>query len=435
MMTEMKKSRSLSHVVVLGAAAFGLLVTGCGGPECVDRFDCQNNKAPLGAGKQYVCEANTCVVRDITPETPGTGSDAGTDAGTEPETDAGTEPETDAGTEPTSCADLSHDAQLGTLQLQPGFSVVESAPLPEHIGAITAVADAEGSYTLYGLNSDESVYALGTWPEVAASTTPLYPIVPAGVAQAYVGSYLVSDGVRLMGGYTLADFSGKVAIHEPESDTPAHVSATGNFSAVGLDGAFLINGLGLEGVSGTGIGVYALKTQSAPFQASKLATFPSAGTFSGFSALATNKIVALGYAYSTPVPGNDYASTNALRAVSPDTYASALTEGTTLDLAGANTPEIYSGLDLRDAAGFGAGVALKRSPSSDDYTNTRDVARIALTPTQDGSGVTVGQLQEVLTQGNTCTKVVTMAPLAEDLLVGVQDKNGRRLVRLHAGTP
>ncbi|WNG30576.1 hypothetical protein F0U62_46095 [Cystobacter fuscus] len=433
MMTEMKKSRSLSQfVMAVGAAAFGLMVTGCSPQECVDRFDCQNSKGAPPAGKQYTCEANVCVVKDIVPETPGTGSDAGTDAGTEPGPDAGT----DAGTEPTSCADLPHDAQLGTLQLQQGFTVVESAPLPASIDAITAVAGTSGSYSLYGVNSDKSVYALGTWPDVVASTTPLYPIVPADVTQtSYVSGYLVSDGARLMGGYTLGDFSGKVAIHDLASNTSTYVPAAGNFSAVGLDGAFLINGLGLEGVSGTGIGVYAVKTQSAPFQTSKLATFPSAGTFSGFSALATNEIVALGYAYSTPEPDNDYATTNALRAVSPDTYTPALTAGTTLDLAGTNTPEIYSGLDLRDAAGFGAGVALKRSPNAGDYTNTRDVARIALTPTQDGLGVTAGPLQEVLTQTKTCTKVVIMAPLAEDLLVGLEDKNGRRLVRLHAGTP
>ncbi|WNG21045.1 hypothetical protein [Cystobacter fuscus] len=426
MMTEMKKSRSLSQVVMaVGAAAFGLMVVGCNGPECVDRFDCQNKNGSPGAGKQYVCEASTCVVKDVVPETPGTGSDAGT----EPTPDAGSDAGTDAGTEPTACADLPHDAQLGTLQLQPGFSVVESAALPTGIGVITAVEGASGSYTVYGVNSDKSVYALGTWPNVAASTTPLYPIVPAEVTQAaYVSSYLASDGVRLMAGYTLGDVSGKVAVYDTVTNTSTYLSARGNFSAVGLDGAFLLNGLALEGASETGSAVYALKTQSTPFSVSRLATFPVANSASGFNALATNKIVVLGY----------YGSNNVLHAVSPETYAPALAAGTSLELSGANTPQIYAGSDLFYAAGFGAGVALHRGVYSESYEQlTHDVSRIALSPAgSDGKGVTAGDLKAVLTQSNnTCTSVVAMAPLAEDLLVGVEDKNGRRLVRLHAETP
>jgi hypothetical protein len=37
------------------------------------------------------------------------------------------------------CATATYDAQLGTLQLEPGFSVAESAGLPEGVGAVTAV--------------------------------------------------------------------------------------------------------------------------------------------------------------------------------------------------------------------------------------------------------------------------------------------------------
>ncbi|EPX61443.1 hypothetical protein D187_001226 [Cystobacter fuscus DSM 2262] len=434
MMTEMKKSRSLSQVVMaVGAVAFGWMVTGCSGPECVDRFDCQNSKGAPPAGKQYVCEADTCVVKDVASPNPGNGSDAGTDAGTEPEpdagTDAGTEPEPDAGTEPTACADLPHDARLGTLQLQPGFTVVESAPLPASIGAITSVAGASGSYTVYGVNSDKSVYALGTWPNVAASTTPLFPVVePNGPQDAFVSNYLASDGVRLVAGYTRADLSGKVAVHDTVTNASTYLSAKGNFSAVGLDGAFLLNGLALEGVSETGSAVYALKTQSTPFSVSRLATFPVAQSASGFNALTTNKIVVLGY----------YGGNNVLHAVSPETYAPALAAGTSLDLADTNTPRIYAGSDLFYAAGFGAGVALHRGSYSESYEQlTHDVSRIALSPAgSDGKGVTAGDLKAVLTQSNnTCTSVVAMAPLAEDLLVGVEDKNGRRLVRLHAETP
>ncbi|HET9450022.1 MAG TPA: hypothetical protein VFO83_04035, partial [Aggregicoccus sp.] len=37
------------------------------------------------------------------------------------------------------CASATYDAQLGTLQLEPGFAVAQSAPLPEGVGAVTAV--------------------------------------------------------------------------------------------------------------------------------------------------------------------------------------------------------------------------------------------------------------------------------------------------------
>ena len=37
------------------------------------------------------------------------------------------------------CASASYDPQLGTLQLEPGFEVVDSAAVPEGVGEITAV--------------------------------------------------------------------------------------------------------------------------------------------------------------------------------------------------------------------------------------------------------------------------------------------------------
>lgn len=441
MMTGMKKSR---FVMAMGAAALGLLMSACEGQECIDQFDCQINKGGPGAGKQYACKANVCVVEDApTPPPPPSPDDAGTqtDAGTEPEPDAGTT-EPDSGTqEPVSCANLPHDPKLGTLQLQSGFSALESASLPTGIGAVTVVAGTGSSFAVYGVQSqDKSLYALGTWPNVAASTTPLYPIVPGDVTgTVYLSGYLVNDGAHLLAGYTQAGagFPGKVASYDlatPSAST--YLSAPGNFSAVGLSGAVLLNGLGVEGVSATGVGVYALKTQSSPYQKFRFATFPSTAQNSGFSAVATNGIVALGYALATPTDEDPYAYSNVLHGASPDTYSPALSAGTTLDLTGANTPAIYSGTDLLDAVGFGAGVALVRGGYTDSYESfTREVSRLPLSTTNNGLGVTAGTAQPVLTQSQACTFVVSLAPIGGDLLIGVSDKNGRRLVRLHQETP
>lgn len=77
----------------LCAAVCVLVLVGCGGDECVDQYDCRNDKGPPPAGQVYACIANKCELRDET------GPDAGTpDAGTP---DSGTP---DAGP-PTVCRD------------------------------------------------------------------------------------------------------------------------------------------------------------------------------------------------------------------------------------------------------------------------------------------------------------------------------------------
>jgi len=456
MMTDMKKSGSLGQVSwALCSVMLGLLVTGCE-PECVDQYDCANKLGRPGAGQRYVCESNQCVARDVdAPPAPapdaGTSPDAGADAGTPPEEDAGTPPEEDAGTPPEedagtdagtgiTCADLPHDSKLGTLRLREGFTAAESALFPTGISSITPLT---GSATpvLYGLHGeDESIFALGTWPNIAASTTPLYPVVaPAdqGVTT-YLSNYLASDGTRLLAGYTLGNVTGKLAVYD--TATPgdsSYVSSSGNYSAVGVEGTFFINGLGLEGEGGSAAAIYALKTQSAPFQSAKLATFPAAAQYSGYNALASNGVAVFGYSAGTPTDDNPYATTNYLHAVSPATYTSALSAGTSVDLNSADTPELFRSLDVIYASGFGAGVAIQRGGLDEFYNPlTQNIVRVALSPAgSEGKAVTVGDIEPVLDVVDSCTRVLLTAPLSEDLLVGVQDKNGRRLVRLHQRTP
>jgi hypothetical protein len=236
----------------------------------------------------------------------------------------------------------------------------------------------------------------------------------------------------LLAGYTKlgsgpSDVPGKILVYDtaaPASST--YLSAPGNFSVAGLSGAFLINGQGLEGVAEGGNATYALKTGSTPFQGSKLATFPVSNVSSGLTAVSSNNVAVLGYSD----PAKNYV--NSLRAVAPAVYTPALTGGTTLALSDTNAPEIYSGTDLAEVTAFGEGVALHRTV----FPNTRDVSRIELTLDGiDPNSVIAGPLTPVLTTSNTCTNVVLITPMGADLLVGVKDKNGRRLVHLRKQSP
>ncbi|WP_225412541.1 Ig-like domain-containing protein [Stigmatella hybrida] len=69
----------------LCAAVCVLVFVGCGGDECVDQYDCRNDKGEPPAGQVYVCVANKCELRDV--NSPG---DGGTPDGGDPGTgDAG----------------------------------------------------------------------------------------------------------------------------------------------------------------------------------------------------------------------------------------------------------------------------------------------------------------------------------------------------------
>src|SRR6218665_2026938 len=84
-------------VVVALMGALMMVATGCA-EECVDQYDCNNNKGSAGVGKAWACRSNKCVAEDVS--TPAPTPDSGTpvpDAGTP---DAGTGGADDAGTPP-----------------------------------------------------------------------------------------------------------------------------------------------------------------------------------------------------------------------------------------------------------------------------------------------------------------------------------------------
>ncbi|MGC4119769.1 MAG: hypothetical protein QM765_35385 [Myxococcales bacterium] len=313
-----------------------------------------------------------------------------------------------------------HDPKLGTLVLGSGYSVQESASIDPAVQGVASV-----SSVVYGLSSaDGKIYALGTWPTLSSSPTFAYDVVaPADQgATVYVNAYLGTDGTRVVGGYTKAGagFPGNLAVYDPTNAAAStYVSAPGNFSVAGVSGGLLVNSLGLATLSGGG--VYSLSL-SPSTKAAKVAGFdPAWAASSGVTATTTNGVAVLGY-----FNANDFQ--NYLRAVSPTALADAISGGTTIDLAAA--PVVYSGGDLFAASGFGEDLVLHRG-SYDSVTYaplTRSVSRLPLTVA--GSTVSVGTSDDVLTANDTCTSVLFLAPLASDLLVGVKDRNGARLVRI-----
>lgn len=459
MKTEMKRAAAWKRgaLLAVGVLPLALLGTGCTS-ECTDAFDCRNSKGEPPAGQAHVCREQRCELMAVdgeAPETPadaGTdggselpsdgGTDAGLDGGSELPSDAGTDAGSDGGVEPPSdggtdggtvaCADLPHDAKLGTLGLEPGYEATESAEVPEGLAAVTAVPSGR-SYRLYALKrSDKSVYALGLWPgAVALGEQPLASVVAPEdrAGDVFLNTYLVNDGARLLAGYTKSgdNAPGSVLVLDtahPES--PSYQPAPGNYTAAGLSSTFLLNGLGFEATANTAA-IYALQAGASSVKGSTLATFdPKWRPSSGPTAVTADGVAVLGY-----FSGEDFF--NHLRAVAPAQYGPVLTDGSApVDLAMA--PEIYAQGDLFEIAGFGDGVALHRGTYDPNtfVPITSNVARIPLAVSAlDPQVVAVGTLENVLVAKDTCTNVMYLAPLGRDLLVGIVDKNGRRLVRVH----
>lgn len=426
---DLKRAAPWTKPAALAVATLLLALTSTGcAPECEDAFDCRNDNGPPPAGERWTCRDEKCSTVPIEEPEPEPGADAGTDAGADAGVDAGTGTDagTDAGTNP--CDALTHDAKLGTLQLQTGFQAGESAPLP---AGITAVAATPGpTYSLYALNEgsgkDAALVSLGTWPQLQASTTKVYDLVTEadlnGAASVFPGGYLAHDGKRLFAGYTLStDAMGSLLIHDittPSAST--HLSAPKNYSAAVFSSddtqTLLVNGGGLGSASG-GMGVYALVSSGDRFTPAKVANFPAGVSISGFTAVAANGITMLGY----------YDGINQAHAVAPAAMSEAISSGTAVELG--TQPKFDVGSDFSRAAAFGDGVALNRGSFNMTTFNfdSTDVSRYALTI--GISDVAIGDRVPVLTyDANQCTSVVLMSNLGPDLLVGVEDKNGRRLV-------
>ncbi|WP_052351121.1 hypothetical protein [Myxococcus stipitatus] len=354
-------------------------------------------------------------------------TDAGQPDAGEP-TDGG--PATDAGVD---CATTPYDPKLGTLQLQPGFVAAESVALPDGVAAVgSSPGPTYSLYAIQGSGKAAALYSLGTWPNLQPTTTKLYDVVSpadqAGSAQVFSGGYVVNDGFRLLAGYTLgiSGAPGSVALYDfatPANST--YLSAAKNFTAAAFSwddvSAVLINGGGLGSLP-TGLGVYGLVTSASPMGTVRAVNFPQGTVASGFTSVADNGVAALG------LFSGDFI--NVLYGVAPAPLSAALTSGTPLDIS--TQAAIDVGTDFNGASSFGSGVVVNRGGYNEDFTAfvSTDVSRFALSTNAHGDTVTVGARTPVLVYPNQCTRVTMLEPLGSDVLVGVSDKNGRRLVRL-----
>ncbi|TQF10186.1 hypothetical protein FJV41_40705 [Myxococcus llanfairpwllgwyngyllgogerychwyrndrobwllllantysiliogogogochensis] len=466
-------TKSVSLAVTTFAVA--LLGTGCN-PECVDTFDCRADNGEPPAGQQWVCIDEKCETEPIgQPPVPDAGTpdagpvDSGTpdsgpvdsgmpdagpvDSGTpdsgpvDPTPDAGpvdsgtpdagpVDPTPDAGTPdagPVTCETTPHDAKLGTLQLQAGFVATETAPLPDGISALgSSPGPTYSFYAVQGGGKDAALYSMGTWPDLQLSPTKLYDVVTpedrAGSVAVYAGGYLINDGQRVFTGYTTGASGSPGSLSLYDIATPASSSfltAPKNYSAAafsnGDTSAVLLNGGGL-GTLPTGLGIYGVVTSANPLGTVRVANFPAEGVVaSGFTAVADNGVAALGFF------NGDFV--NVIYGVAPSVVAQAITSGTPLEL-GSQSP-IEVGSDFDSASSFGAGVVVNRGGYDENFSFvSTDVSRFALSTSTGSDTVTVGARAAVLDYVDQCTTVTMLEPLGSDVLVGVADKNGQRLVRL-----
>lgn len=314
----------------------------------------------------------------------------------------------DAGIDP--CADA--DPTLGTLTLAAGFSIVDSSAVPGEAIAVTAVAQGE-SYRVYAVDVvDVSVLDLGVWPSLDTATT-LFEIVPddGTVDTAYASPFLAHTGSRLAAGYTapfndLGVAPGHVAIFDTAavSDALAHVPSDNNYSAAFADDVLVVNATSLGGV-GTETAIYGWATE-----AGVLATFPDPAMTYGAPVAATAQggVVVSGY----------YADTGAQHffLLSAASAAAALA-GQPVALADEDeitaVPSLY-------AASFGEYLAYVHG----DYTAVEAVRRV---PLADGADRTA---EDVLVIQDGCTSVTMLADMGDDLLVGLSDSAGSRLIRV-----
>jgi hypothetical protein len=318
------------------------------------------------------------------------------------------------------CATTAYDAVLGTLTLSGSVSVAQSAELPANVVAVGAVGTS-----LYGLSSAGTLHALGTLPTLSLGPSLGSVLTPADLAAdagAFIGGSLAVSGTQLLAGYTKsgAGFPGAVARYETSDGGLTHVDAPGNYTLAGLPSGFLVNGGRLD--TATGAGVYVLDAQGA----FGLATFETAWQASnGYTARTANGVLLLGY-----FSGVDF--NNHVVAAPPSLYSAALTGRSSFALS--QGTELVNASDLADLATLGNDAVLVRGgyQSEAPYAPyTTKVERLPLTVSGSGTQtVTAGTAVTLVNAPDLCTRVTFAVGTGSTLLLGVQDKNGRRVVQL-----
>jgi hypothetical protein len=279
--------------------------------------------------------------------------------------------------------------------------------------------------TLYGVGKDRQLHQLGALPSLTLGPALASVISPADVAAdagpgAFLGGSLSTSGTQLLTGYTLsgAGFPGNVLAYETADAGVQYTSAPGNYTLAGLASGFLVNGSALG--SATGSGVYVLDAQGAY----GLATFDASWkASSGYTAVTTNGVLLLGY-----FDGTDYK--NHVRAVPPSLSAPALTGRTSFALMSA--PEVLAADDALDFTAVGTDAVVVRGGYDANYASfTTRVERLPLTLSgSETQTVMAGAPVTLLEATNKCTKVSFVVGAGAKLLVGLTDRNGRRVLQV-----
>jgi hypothetical protein len=227
----------------------------------------------------------------------------------------------------------------------------------------------------------------------------------------------------VLAGYTQpgAGFPGQVAVVDVNDAGVQFFNAPGNFAAVGIGDAFVINGGGLGTLAGNA--VYALRP-SATTTSSRLTSFDAAFNVnaSGTAAATPGGILLLGYSQAP-----DYE--NVVRAIRSETYAAALAAGTSFTFA-PSTSSVVHGFDVAEVTTLGESAVVVRGNYGANGPYTTSLETVALTQPSGTDVVQVGATRVLLTEnGSQCTRILFTGTSASTLYVALQDARGQRLVK------
>lgn len=398
---------------------------GCCSPDGVCKTDESASACGLNGNSCSVCSASLSCQDGICRATStgggggatgggGGGGGSATGGGGGGDMDAGMDAGVDAGID---CATAALDPALGDLLLRNGATVAQSAALPSGITTVGLVGT-----TLFGVGTDKQLHQLGSLPTLTLGPALASVLSPADVAAdagAFLSGSLASSGTQLLTGYTRAGagFPGNVLVYDTADGGTRHVSAPGNYTAAGFSSGFLVNGGALD--TATGSGVYVLDAQGAY----GLASFDAAWmASSGYTGVTANGVFLLGY-----FDGTDYQ--NHVRAVPPSLSAPALTGRSGFALSSA--AEVLAAGDALDFATLGNDAVVVRGgyDATTFEAFTTKVERLPLTLAGSGTQtVTAGTPVTLLEATNHCTSVSFVVGAGTRLLVGLSDRNGRRVV-------
>lgn len=320
-----------------------------------------------------------------------------------------------------SCATVALDPVLGTFSLRGTTTVASSGALPAGTSALGL-----HNGVLFTVTTDRQLRQLGTLPTLSLGPA-IVDVRASGDRDAgtFLGGTIASNGQQVLTGYTKtgAGFPGVVALVQPEDGGVEYVSAPGNYTLAGLSsGAFIINGTGLG--SATGNGLFALRPGS-PSQTALLATFPDAFGGSGYTTVTGNGVLVAGNARA------DFS--NVARAIAPSAYLASIASGTSFTYVAADAPVVAEGEEFAALTTLQNDAVVVRGGYDASFTPfTVRVERVPLTLAGSGvQTVTVGAATTLLENGALrCTRVFTAIGQGNDLYLGLDDRQGRRLVKL-----